>query len=286
MSNTSPPLKVTSTKKVRKLLHIDQLQTLVTEISASTSAAEVEKRLHLVVSFYSLINYSFRLGPLFRARKCLTANGYTRIEQVGYPPPALTPNGRLNEAGKPMLYVSPNIFTVLEEVEARIGDHIHITSYQLKEGCALRCGLVGEIMQVHRWGRALSSEELGDGLTKILRKMSNAAASSFVFADSFLASILRDPNAGKDDYLKSRLLTRLLFLSQQNVEAIVYPSVAHHGAMNLAIKPSAVDEKLLIQSMSVVRVTRKYDFGIYAFDTVRVATGHETDGTIKWEAAP
>jgi hypothetical protein len=51
------------------------------------------------------------------------------------------------------------------------------------------------------------------------------AATSFIFVDAFLSSLLRDASASKNDYLYSRTVRRLLFDKQATLEAICYSSV-------------------------------------------------------------
>lgn len=266
------------------VLPLDQLQAISRKVHTSSDPAEIERSLSLALGFYGLINYQYRYDrALWRGVLCDSSDGHTNIRRVGYPPPELSRNGRLNEAGHPLLYVSVNQFTVLEEIGAKAGDYVHMTAYAFKQGEKLRAGIVGEITQVHRWGRSLSSESLSQELNRILNGLEFEAGKSFVFTDALLTSILRDRKASESDYLRSRILAKLLFAKLDGLEAMIYPSVAHEGAMNLAITPHAADSKLKIGTTFVVHVLRKYDYGLYDFEVVRKAKGQHGDGTIDWQ---
>lgn len=268
----------------KQVLPLHQLQSISRAVHASTDAAEIEENLSLVLKFYGLINYQYSYDrSLWRGVKCESAIGHANILRVGYPPPELSRNGRLNEAGSHLLYTSVNQFTVLEEIGAKAGDFVHVVAYAFKPEQKLRCGIVGEVTQVHRWGKSLSSEHLSEQLNRILNGMEFEAGKGFVFTDAFLASILRDRNASKDDYLRSRILARLLFSNLDGLEAFIYPSVAHEGAMNLAISPQAADTKLSIGATFVVHIKQKYDYGLYDYEIVRSARGQCGDGTIDWK---
>lgn len=266
------------------VLPLEQLQVISRKVHTSSDPVEIESNLSLALGFYGLINYQYRYDrALWRGVLCDSAKGHANIRRVGYPPPELSRNGRLNEAGRPLLYASANQFTVLEEIGAKADDYVHMIAYAFKPNERLRTGIVGEITQVHRWGRSLSSEHLSDELNRILNGMEFEAGKSFVFTDALLTSILRDRNASANDYLRSRILARLLFAQLDDLEAMIYPSVAHEGAMNLAITPRAADTKLKIGATFVVRIRQKYDYGLYDFEIVRKARGQHGDGTIDWQ---
>lgn len=265
------------------VLPLDQLQSISQEVWASSDEAKIEANLSTVLQFCGLINYQFHYDQaLWRGVMCESPDGHKNIKRVGHPPPELTRTNRLNEAGSPLLYTSINQFTVLEEIGAKPGDYVHVVAYKFNTNARLRCGTVGEITQVHRWGRAFSSEHLGTELNRIMKEMSFDVGRSYVFTDSFLSSLVRDPNAASVEYVRSRIFAKLFFKKIQGLEAIIYPSVAHDGAMNLAISPAAVVDKLSIAATFVVHVIRKFDYGIYDFKIIRSANGHHVDGTIDW----
>jgi hypothetical protein len=268
----------------KRVLPLERLQALSETIRGSADAVELEALLSQVLEFYGLINFHFHYDQaLWRGVKCESERGFANIHRVGHPPPHLSKNGRLNEAGHPVLYTSISQFAVLEEIGARAGDFVQVVAYWFDPRARLRSCIVGEVTQVSRWGRALLSEELGRELNRIMNEMNFDVGRSFVFTDSLLASILRDPHASDADYVRSRILARLLFGKVDALDSIIYPSVAHEGAMNVAIAPRAAQAKLKVASTFVVYVKKKYDFGIYDYEIVRRAAGHQADGAIDWQ---
>lgn len=267
-----------------RVLPLERLQAISDALRAATDIAQVEALLQQVLEFYGVINFQYRYDrALWRGVRCDSDRGHQSIHRVTQPPPRLTRDGRLNESGHPVLYTSISQFAVLEEIGARAGEFVHVVAYPFKPESRLKCCVVGEITQVNRWGRALLSEEIGREINRILNGMNFDVGRSFVFTDSLMASILRDPLASDHDYLRSRILARLLFAKIQDSEAIIYPSVAHEGAMNFAIQPAAAQAKLFIGSTFVTHIRKKYDYGIYDYEVVRKAKGHQPNGDIVWE---
>lgn len=261
---------------------IDELQRAATSIRKTTTPDRIHERLGAVVDQYDAVNYQLHYGwPFWRVRKCQSRRGFGSLSEIHYPPnPSV---GRVNEQGAPMLYLSFNKFTAVQEVGAEEGDYLHLVGYRQRDGQTLRCCTVGEINNVHKSGRAITSHELGEELNKVLNRLSYAGGASFVFLDAFLASLLTDVHASKNEYIYSRTLAKLLFAGNPGYEAIHYPSVALHGSMNLAVRPDIADEMLESAGTSVIRINRVYDYGIYDFSVVRNAKGHYADGAIDWE---
>ncbi|HWI10997.1 MAG TPA: hypothetical protein VNU48_06680, partial [Burkholderiaceae bacterium] len=98
------------------------------------------------------------------------------------------------------------------------------------------------------------------------------------------ASLLRDKEASKSDYIRSRTVARLLFEKLPALEAIVYQGVALEGSFNMALKPDVADRVLYNGATFVLRVIKRYDHGFYDFEAVNRAKGYFGDGTIKWGA--
>jgi hypothetical protein len=78
-------------------------------------------------------------------------------------------------------------------------------------------------------------------------------------------------------------LAKLIFEKHPGFDAIVYPSVMLEGAMNLAIKPESADRLLEIFGISVMRIRKKYDYGIFDFELLRNAKGYEKNCDIRWD---
>jgi len=249
---------------------IDQLQAEATKILLERNGNMLRKMLTAFLSYYEPLNYCFTYGaPLWRIRKSYDPNGFATTSEVHYPPSHCTKAGRMNEPGLPILYVTFTPFTAMKEVNAKIGDHLHMISYTMREDRPIRTLLLGEFTNVHKGGQGNLSNEIANKLEGILGKMDFEPGLSFIFMDAFLSSILSDPKMADANYT--------------SIEAIEYPSVARVGSMNLAIKPEVADEALQINWTSVIRIDNQFDHGLYRYTVVRTAEGFWGDGIIDWK---
>ncbi|WNO61609.1 hypothetical protein [Rheinheimera sp. MMS21-TC3] len=268
-----------------KVLELRYLDELCEGILKCIEPDSVEIMLRHLLDFYGVLNYEMSYDRSYwRARKCCIGRiGYDNTNELGAPPAEITKAGRMNEPKQPMLYLSTNQFSVLEEIGSKAGDIVHIIAYRQKIESKLRCAIVGEITNVHRWGRAQSSDHLGNHLNRIMNEMNFDIGRSYVYTDSFLSSLLRDKAASKSDYLYSRKLSKLIFEKHPSIDSIVYPGVALEGSMNFAVKPNVVSKKFDIGSNFVVRVNKRYKYGIFDFEIIKRAKGQYLDGTIVWQ---
>ena len=260
---------------------IRQLQAEANFMKKEFNQEKLYKRMYSFLEYYNVINYKIsREYPFWRARKCKDKYGYTNTSKIHYPP---NPNvGRVNEPGCPMLYLSFTQFTALHEIGASEGDLVQIAAYEILNERPIRCLTVGEFDNVHKSGRAITSSSLGDRLNNILFKLSYEVGASIVFMDAFLSALLTDESSCKSNYLHSRILSNILFLQNKSHEALHYPSVALKGSMNLAVKPDIADKHLYIPWTAVIKINRKYDYGIYDFSIMKSSQHINEDGTIIW----
>jgi len=279
MDNILLALKVNTVK----VLELNYLDDIAKKILASKDPIFIETNLRYVLQFYSVLNYEMAYERSYlRARKCLTPSGYNNVSELGCPPNELVQAGRLNEPNEPILYVSTSQFSILEEINCEEGDYVHVIAYEHKPSTKIRCAILGEATQVSRWGRALSSEHLGIELNRIMNGMTFDVGRSFVYTDAFLSSIMKDVSASQNNYIHSRLLAKLLLEKHDGLDGIIYPSVALESAMNIAIKPQSAEKLFKIGANFVLKVNKKYQFGIYDFEVLRNAKGQYNDGSIIW----
>lgn len=264
-----------------RLPDIEVLQIKTRSILSDSDPTSIRNKLVELFGFYEIIN--FPLGydwPIWRVRKCNDGEGYGNLREIFYPPPEQTRAGRLNNAGQPVLYTSLHNFTALAEVAAEEGDYLHIIGFQIKPPEKLKCAIIGEIFNTHRSGRAKLCETLGDGINKILINSDIRACRSWVFLDAFFSMLLADKTAASSDYIHSRIVADLINEKMPHIDAIYYMSVALENGVNLAIKPDAVNRLLHVSGTSVIKINRKYDFGIYDFSIERNLAIRMPDGSI------
>lgn len=267
-----------------RLPRIEILQDKTRSILADTNPSSIRHKLVELFGFYEIINFSFGYEwPIWRIRKCGSSEGYVNLRDLSYPLPKQTRAGRLNNPGQPVLYVSLNNFTAFTEVAAEEEDYLHLIGFLIRRESKLRCAIIGEMFNTHRSGRATISEALTNALNGILNNSDYRASRSLVFLDAFLASLLADNNAAHSDYIHSRIVADLIFEKMSDIDAIYYPSVALENGINLAIKPESTDRLLEVSGTSVIKINRKFDYGIYDFSLVRNCMGLGSDGTIYWD---
>jgi len=266
-----------------KALSLHHLEELSTEILASTDITFVREKLSFLLDYYQVINYEMKYDRAFwRARRCPTDTGFEHVGELDHPPSKYTVAGRLNEKNAPVLYLSANLMSTFEEVGASEGDFLHVAAFEQLPNELLRCAMIGEITHVHRWGSGLTSEMVGRLINKQLNQMPHDFGKSFVFTDAFLSSILKDRSARHTQYLHSRTLASLLFQRNPGIDAIAYSGVASEASRNYAIKPKAAERTLRISASFVIKIIKKYKYGIYDFEVLQNAQGVESDGRIIW----
>lgn len=268
----------------KKVLNINYLHELCEQIKTETDSGEIYDKFSFLLGFYDVVNYNFSYsGIIWRGRICDSELGYENIKEVGFPPKELTPVNRLNEQFDPLLYSSINQYAILDEIGADEGSYVHMVGYSTIQEKPLRLGFVGEMAHTHRWGNARLSDSLGEQLRKIMGDMSLDVGLSAVYTDAFISSILQDPKASDNNYLHSRILASLLFKKQNDLDGLVYPSIALEHSMNFAIKPNAVEQKLKMSGTCVIKVKRKFNYGIYDVEIVRSVNRVDSSGNIIWK---
>lgn len=266
-----------------KALPLGYLNDLSTSILESTNAEFIREKLNLILDHYHLVTHEFHYDEGFwRARKCDSNRGFDYISELGSPPIELTKAGRLNEPNDPVLYTSINQYSTLEEIGALEGDYVHVVVYKQIPDRAICCGSIGEITHLHRWGVGLTSETLGNMLNDVIKQMPGEFGKSFLFTDAFLSSLIKDKNAKNTDYIHSRILANLIFTRNPNIDAIAYTGVALDTSRNYALKLPSVERTLEISGTFVVKITKKYKFGLYDIELLGVAKGIEHGGKIIW----
>ena len=266
-----------------KVLELAALDRIAGQIRSTTDPALLRERLNLLLEYYGLINFEMKYSRCYwRARICNLNQPFHHVSEMGHPPAEVTSAGRLNSAGKPILYLTPNQLSALAEVGAEEGSCVQLLAYDFRQDKKLCCGVLGEIERVSRWGTAFCEGGLGGKLNRILNSMDYEVGSSFVYPDTFLASLMRDKLAGGNEYLHSRTLAELLFEKNKQVQALLYSGIAVDGAMNVAVLPSAAEEVLEPKASCLVRVKQTFRFGFCRFEVLRYAPSISSDGQFEW----
>lgn len=266
-----------------KVLELAALDRIAERIRSTTDPALLREQLNFLLDYYGLINFEMRYSRCYwRARICNSNQPFDHVSEMGCPPAEVVSTGRLNSAGKPVLYLTPNQLSALAEVGAEEGSYVQLLAYDFRQDKKLCCGVLGEIERVSRWGTSFCEGGLGAELNRILNSMNFEVGSSFVYTDTFLASLLRDKLAGANEYLHSRTLAELLFERNKQLHALLYSGIAVDGAMNVAVLPTAAEEILEPKASCLVQVKQKFGFGFCRFEVLRYAPSISSNGQFEW----
>jgi len=83
-------------------------------------------------------------------------------------------------------------------------------------------------------------------------------------------------------YIHSRILTKLLMHNSNNPDGIVYHSIADLGSYNIALPAAKADELMKCDQTALIKVKRVFSYGIFDFDIIKSSKGFTENGNILW----
>lgn len=271
----------------KQILDLEYMHKLAETIKASDSENQVLSGLEYALRFYDIINFNFNYERSFiRARHTNNGTPWGSTSDLYYPPPNAVSAGRLNEAGSPCLYLSLTLDTALAEIKAKENDIVQVSMFAVKQGLNLRVGVVGEKFRVARGAGHFLQGDNALAITKLIRKLdseSRVKTMAFLYPDLFFDEILTDVNAASTKYLHSRMLAKLILEKQPSLDGILYHSVAHMGAKNIAVPARRADEILGFVDTLLVKVNKVYPYGMYDVEFVKSPKNILRSGEILWE---
>lgn len=185
-------------------------------------------------------------GPFYRGRKFQNLSDVSSVSDLWYPPASVTPQGRVNEQGKPVFYCSATHDISVRELDLMIGDRIVV----------LKCSLVdpdrkphifaiGNLKSVIRTGRNTSNRK-AEGVFDF-RKLPDVIKERALLLDGFFARIF---SAADRRYFNLVNAVARFYMRSSEIDGISYPSVKSNGGYNLALKADAADKLLQPESIS------------------------------------
>lgn len=175
----------------------------------------------------------------------------------------------------------------MSELLPEIGDRLHIGAASVAPGEVLNTFEIGGIDHYRRFGKPYIEDSHALELMQALFQGPNNPRRTRAFlVDAFFADLFGQPAAKPRDRKATCLLTELVLASsdeasEQSADAIAYPSVAHRGGLNFAIKPDSFDGKMQWDEFIVIEIKNYLGFGLYAYDQVATANGIQS-GRINW----
>ncbi|WP_342040709.1 RES family NAD+ phosphorylase [Aeromonas caviae] len=273
-------------KKIN-VIELNSLDLFRNDLLADINPYTVEQKIKWYLNYFGGLNFQFGYDrPIIRARICSSGNGYNNINELYAPPPKITKVGRMNDAGKPMLYAAYNIGTAISEINAKEGDIIHIAEFELPKISTngLRCLVIGEVFNSYH-GISTVSDLFYNEVRSLLGILANDNIKnmlSFLYMDALSAELLNDINASKNNYLYSRTLSRLLLTKYPSIDGFIYPSAKIKGTSNIVLKTNTIQTKINVVSNIIIQINKIFPYGICDFKVLKQGKGHTKNGDIIW----
>lgn len=263
---------------------LDECDHLISTIHSS-QPTELSSNMRVLVSAYTVLGVALGRSNIFwRGRRCSSAEGYANASELSYPPPVITPVGRLNDVRSPCLYASTRRTTLLTELGVQDGEFVHLIGLRVKPDAEVRFAAVGEYFNVYKTGRTrVLPSKVSAALNSMLNACDPTTAMPLLYIDAFLSELLADKGAAQNEYARSRAVAAELYRKAPLTEAIFYPSVQDHVGMNVAFLPAACDSKIQPVCSQVVRINRVRSFGFYDYEICREAVTIDDNRDFVWQ---
>lgn len=196
--------------------------------------------------------------------------------------------GRCHQPGTTVFYGASNLDTVLAELLPEIGDTVHVGVASAKPGTSLTFTAIGEIDNYRRYGRAvLGNEEFSRFQESMLNQMEDEQRIRAILVDAFFSDQFAQPASKPRDYKITAALAELILDAQNDgnrfLDGFAYPSVAHRGGINCAIRPDSFDSKMNWEQFMAFKITNFLGFGLYGRRQHATAASVNSDGAIEWK---
>jgi hypothetical protein len=217
---------------------------------------------------------------LLRGRRLEGNPPHKQISELVAPTPEKVKQyGRCNTPGNPIFYGTAqptprHVFlgaesVVTSEMGIKTGESIQFISCRLKEGKKLWCHIVGfsDYLRRHQdfphFLKGLSIDKKNDiqrlhtkQIGKDLHDQNRHYLADAFFAEEFRKQVKDEET---DEYRITALYSKIHI---ENNDAVIYPSVAHLGGWNIAIRPEVFNESFEIEDSYATRVLSDWGYGM------------------------
>ncbi len=287
------------------LYHLEEISKYIKQLNLyidgilQLSSSELESKLEYLVGFFTItLEHPIDAGLKFlRAVKYqeeidTTFPCYEEVSRLSYIPKdsSITPNiGRLNKQGDSIYYGC--IFfndkfggynVAFSEVNALEYDRINILKSTTTQGLMLN--LIGFMDYIFRESKPYF---ISDDTYEYYKKMYEYMEAkfdpnlfvAFQLCDAFFADILNSKESGKLYDITSVLAS--IFLDGERSDGLLYASVQAKGSPVVALKTSAIDNKVKHQSAECFEIIKYYGYAKY--HAKQICTGTIEKNNISWK---
>lgn len=237
------------------------------------------------------LGYPIKTGwGIFRGRIENSQQLFTNVRELSNRKPEdVKDYGRCHKPGVSIFYGANNLDTVLSELRPEIGDRLQVAVAKPRKEQEVILTAIGEIEHVRRYGRALiGNEDSRAIIQKLLDNINSEAALKALYLDAFMSDLFISPARGTHDYKATSALSDIILAAERDgkriLDGFAYPSVAHRGGMNFAIRGERFAECMEIDHCMAFEVIDYLGYGIYGRRQYAKSTSIASDGTIEWES--
>lgn len=267
-------------------LELKELDDYCDSIINSSNPKEIKTKLQFLTQDYKFFSRQVSADfHVWRARKLTQKSPLLNVRELSYPPTHITGVGRLNNANEPIFYGAIRKETALAEIDLEAGDFVQLAGFKFAENTNINLAMIGQFWYVFKTGRFELGEDPEGAISKLLNSFSSEEGYKILYIDRFLAELLSARNASDENYLHTRILTKIIF-ERTNAEAIFYPSIKDEQGFNIAIKPLISDIYFKNSSCGVLEVNKKLRYGMYDYESIYTARGLDENNNFIWLDKP
>lgn len=165
---------------------------------------------------------------------------FKNVGECWEPPPSITPMGRCNAQGTPVLYVSKDIEIPFEELNIDTNEQVYVIQYKAVERLNLKRIVPKDFITTDNENMPIYDSE---------------SMLSYQILREFVRSEFLKPVGKGTEYLHriSSSMCRVWFHDDES-DGWIYPSVLASSKMNIALKPKSARKKLIINDVRIVRL--------------------------------
>lgn len=240
-----------------------------------------------LVNGFSCIPIDLPPKPEFYRGRLINSTAFNNIKEMIYPPVEKALFGRANDAGMPMLYISNNKKTVCAELGLSVGSEFQIVQMTIKDSQNLTIIPIGEIDHIYRTKACRFKSDWYEGqISSLLNEFKNDQRYCddwlrHLLIDSFLARHFMKKAKRDFEYKITNAISKII-LMDENIDGILFPSVETFGGINLAIKPRAYEQKMVVMSSEVYRINDYLGYDIYNAMQLKKSRSINSNGDIEW----
>lgn len=227
-----------------------------------------------LVASCDIISFGLVRHDTYWRARIIDQNRYDDLTEMIHPPPLLVKKpGRLNDVHEPYFYMSSTIETAVAEVQPAPGQLVQVGGFRVASSQMLYLAFLGEYYNVYKrgftnyWG-----DDPKGNIGRLIDSQPRARVRTNLLIDRFLAHVISDKDARRNDYIHSRALRELL-LKKSNAHGIAFPSTMDLGGMNFGVQARPSDDLLQNVCCAVVRAGKERSFGDRDISYISVAAG-------------